>query len=143
MRRSACYTGGVTTPTTVSQAPVTTTSPVVTAPPGTGFVTIPGGTPGVSTVPAGQPAVPGPQNDGSDFYGLGVALILIVGAILVVRRLVPLQRGRIAPSERRRPASTTGEAPPPSPSPPPVPPPVPPPHVPPPPTPGAGPGAGP
>jgi hypothetical protein len=151
MPRSACYTGGVTTPTTVSTAPGsttpgTTTSPLITAPPGTGFVVVPGGTPGVSTAPSGQPAVPGPQNDGSDFYGLAIAVVIIVGAILLVRRLVPLQRGRTAPAERRRPASTIGEPPPGAtaepppgaaaelpPPPPHVPPPhVPPPHVPPP-----------
>jgi hypothetical protein len=110
MPRSACYTGGVTSPTTTTTGPVTTTPfTPVTAPPGTGLVVIPGGTPGVSTAPVGQPAVPGPQNDGSDFYGLAVAVVIIVGAILLVRRLVPLQRGRTAPAERRRPAATTGE----------------------------------
>jgi hypothetical protein len=143
VRRLACYTGGVTSPTTVAASPGTTspgttspgttTSPLITAPSGSGFVTIPGGTPGVSTVPAGQPAVPGPQNDGSDFYGLAIAVVIIVGAILLVRRLVPLQRGRTALAERRRPASTIGEPPPgaAAESPPPAPH-VPPPHVPPP-----------
>jgi hypothetical protein len=148
MRRPACYTGGVTSPTTVAAAPGTTapgttspgttTSPLITAPSGSGFVTIPGGAPGVSTVPAGQLAVPGPQNDGSDFYGLAIAVFVIVGAILLVRRLVPLQRGRIAPAERHRPASTIGEPPPGAEAPPvqalpPHVPPPPPPHVPPPP----------
>jgi hypothetical protein len=77
-------------PSSTSTSPVTTVLPPVTAPPGTGFVVIPG-SPGVSQAPK-QPAVPGPQNDGSDFYGLGAALVVIVVAIFLVRRIVPLRR---------------------------------------------------
>jgi hypothetical protein len=66
-------------------------APQVTAPPGTGFIVVPGGTPGVRQ-PATPAAVPGPQSDGSDFYGLGAALLIIVVAIFVVRRMVPLRR---------------------------------------------------
>ncbi len=50
---------------------------------------------------AGQPAVPGPQNDGSDFYGLAIAVVVIVGAIFLVRRLVPLRRGGSYTASRR------------------------------------------
>jgi hypothetical protein len=64
---------------------------VVTAPSGKGFVVIPGGTPG-QTVSSKQPALPGPQNDAADFYGLGAALALIVAAIFFVRKIVPLRR---------------------------------------------------
>lgn len=100
----------MTSPTTTATGSVTTTTfTPITAPSGTGFVTIPGGAPGVSSIPAGQPAIPGPQNDGSDFYGLAAALVVIVGAILLVRRLVPLQRGSTLPTQRRRPPAGLGE----------------------------------
>ncbi len=55
----------------------------------------------MSTAVPGQPAVPGPQNDGSDFYGLAIALVVIVGAIFLVRRLVPLRRGGSYTASRR------------------------------------------
>lgn len=63
----------------------------MTAPTGSGLVVIPGGTPGVTQSPK-QPVLPGPQNDGSDFYGLAAAVVVIVVAIVAVRRLVPLRR---------------------------------------------------
>ncbi|MBO0692928.1 MAG: hypothetical protein J2P58_08530 [Acidimicrobiaceae bacterium] len=72
-------------------SPVTTAAPRVTAPPGTGFVVIPGGTPGQTQSPK-QPAIPGSQNDAADFYGLAAALAVIVLAIFVVRKVVPLRR---------------------------------------------------
>ncbi len=97
----ACYTRGVSSPTTVAGSSPTTVFTPVTAPSGSGFVTIPGGTPGVSIGVAGQPAVPGPQNDGSDFYGLAIAVVVIVGAIFLVRRLVPLRRGGSYTASRR------------------------------------------
>jgi hypothetical protein len=93
----------------------TTTSPVppITAPLGTGFVVIPGGTPNAPSVThaSTQPAVPGPQTDGSDFWGLGAAVVVIVVAIFLVRRLVPLRRGSFV---GRHPA----QPPPPPPTPP-------------------------
>jgi hypothetical protein len=80
----------------MSSSTSTTTSQFtpVTAPPGKGFVVIPGQTPGAPSVthPSSQPAVPGPQNDGADFWGLGAALLVIVVAIFVVRKIVPLGR---------------------------------------------------
>jgi hypothetical protein len=78
---------------TSPSTPGTTASPLVVAPPkGKGFVVIPGsGTPGVVQSPK-LPAVPGPANDGSDFYGLGAAVVVIVVAIVAVRKLVPLRR---------------------------------------------------
>lgn len=72
-------------------SPVTTTAPRVTAPSGTGFVVVPGGSPGQAQSPK-QPALPGPQNDGADFYGLGAAVALIVVSIFLVRKFVPLRR---------------------------------------------------
>lgn len=72
-------------------SPVTTTVPRVTAPSGTGVVVIPGGTPGQTQSPK-QPVIPGSQNDAADFYGLGAALVVIVLAIFLVRRLLPLRR---------------------------------------------------
>jgi hypothetical protein len=87
----AWYTRGVSFALTDLTSPVSTTAPRVTAPPGTGFVVVPGGTPGQTQSPK-QPALPGSQNDAADFYGLGAALVVIVGAIFLVRRLVPLRR---------------------------------------------------
>jgi len=81
---------GVSLSLTDPTSPVPTTSPVVTAPSGTGFVTIPGA-PG-QTVSPKQPALPGPQNDPADFYGLGAAVVVIVVAIFLVRKFVPLRR---------------------------------------------------
>lgn len=48
--------------------------------------------PGGQTQSPKQPALPGPQNDGADFYGLAAALALIVVAIFLVRKFVPLRR---------------------------------------------------
>ena len=72
-------------------SPVPTTAPRVTAPSGTGLVVIPGGTPGQTQSPK-QVALPGSQNDAADFYGIVAALVVIVGAIFLVRRIVPLRR---------------------------------------------------
>lgn len=77
--------------------PVQTTAPRVTAPSGTGVVVIPGGgVPGQGqphvTQPQNPATIPGPQSDGSDFFGLAAAVVIIVVAILLVRRIVPLRR---------------------------------------------------
>ena len=50
-------------------------------------------------------AIPGPQNDGADFFGLGFALIGIVLAIVVVR-LVSRGWGGPPQSEDRPPTGT-------------------------------------
>lgn len=56
---------------------------------------IPGAGPGGAGTsvghPAKQPVLPGSQTDATDFYGLAGALAVVVGAILVVRRIVPLR----------------------------------------------------
>ena len=83
----AWYTGGVSFALSDPTSPVTTTAPRVTAPSGTGFVVVPG-----QTQSPKQPALPGPQNDAADFYGLAAAVVIIVVSIFLVRRLLPLRR---------------------------------------------------